>query len=85
MEMPPPPGEWGLPPAIVALQEGRGTGWYGGQGGMRFEYGWPKYGPVSRFSLRGVRCSSQRTRSPGSRDGTESLRCWKLRTDATSS
>lgn len=48
-EMPQMP-EWGLPPAILAMQEGRGTGMYGttpqGQG-MPFNYGWPKYGPVS--------------------------------------
>ncbi|KAK6907736.1 hypothetical protein L486_05657 [Kwoniella mangroviensis CBS 10435] len=43
--------EWGLPPAIIAAQEGRGTGVYGytlegGGQGMRFDYGWPKYGPM---------------------------------------
>ena len=46
--------EWGLPPAIVAAQEGRGTGIWGmtldGPGGQMFNYGWPKYGPVSLHS-----------------------------------
>jgi len=50
-EIPQPP-EWGLPPAIVAAMEGRGSGVYGvplgGGGGMMFNYGWPKYGPVSQ-------------------------------------
>ncbi len=43
------PFQWSLPPAIVAAQEGRGTGIYGitGKGGAPFNYGWPKYGPVS--------------------------------------
>ena len=49
-EVPEPP-EWGLPPAIIAAMEGRGTGVYGlrpeGPRGARFNYGWPKYGPVS--------------------------------------
>lgn len=40
----------GLPPAITAMMEGRGTGMYGvsveGRG-LPFNYGWPKYGPVS--------------------------------------
>ncbi|WWC88377.1 uncharacterized protein L201_003288 [Kwoniella dendrophila CBS 6074] len=48
-----PHSEWKLPPAIIAQQEGRGTGIYGltlegpppGQG-QRFNYGWPKYGPM---------------------------------------
>ncbi|WWD18735.1 hypothetical protein CI109_103189 [Kwoniella shandongensis] len=54
--LPPPttsPFEWGLPPAIVAAQEGRGTGVYGftleggGTGEMWGKrYGWPKYGPM---------------------------------------
>ena len=45
----PQPGEWSLPPAVVAMMEGRGTGMYGVnmEGGMRYNYGWPKYGPVS--------------------------------------
>ena len=41
---------WGLPPAVEAQMEGRGTGVWGMtmQGGrMPFNYGWPKYGPVS--------------------------------------
>lgn len=43
--------EWDLPPAVKAVQEGRGTGVYGvtleggGQGKM-FPYGWPRYGPM---------------------------------------
>ena len=48
-EIPEPP-VWDLPPAIKAAIEGRGTGVYGLplQGpGMPFNYGWPKYGPVS--------------------------------------
>ncbi|GFZ50583.1 hypothetical protein JCM24511_08340 [Saitozyma sp. JCM 24511] len=46
-EVPEPP-QWGLPPAVVAAMEGRGTGVYGvtGNGGMPFNYGWPKYGPM---------------------------------------
>ena len=47
---PPEPPVWGLPAAVVAQMEGRGTGVYGAtiQGpGMPFNYGWPKYGPVS--------------------------------------
>ncbi|KAK8858844.1 hypothetical protein IAR55_003074 [Kwoniella newhampshirensis] len=50
---PKPPFEWGLPPAIVAMHEGRGTGTYGhtlegGGAGERWgtRYGWPKYGPM---------------------------------------
>ncbi|WWC71050.1 uncharacterized protein I206_105003 [Kwoniella pini CBS 10737] len=48
--------EWNLPPALIALNEGRGTGIYGlplqpdgGIGGnqqQKFNYGWPKYGPM---------------------------------------
>jgi hypothetical protein len=51
-EVPSPP-EWGLPPAVVAAMEGRGTGVYGvtGSGGAPYNYGWPKYGPVRGFSL----------------------------------
>lgn len=51
-EVPEPP-QWGLPPAVVAAMEGRGTGVYGvtGNGGMPFNYGWPKYGPVSDLGL----------------------------------
>lgn len=49
MELP-GPINWGLPPAVMAQMEGRGTGVYGhlvsGQG-QPFNYGWPKYGPVS--------------------------------------
>lgn len=62
---PPAPPQWDLPPAVVAMMEGRGTGIYGmppeGRGAP-FNYGWPKYGPVSRFnhvreaSLTDVRC-----------------------------
>lgn len=43
--------EWDVPPAVKAVQEGRGTGVYGvtleggGQGKM-FPYGWPRYGPM---------------------------------------
>lgn len=48
MELP-GPIQWGLPPAMMAQMEGRGTGVYGqlvsGQG-QPFNYGWPKYGPV---------------------------------------
>ncbi|KAK4683473.1 hypothetical protein P7C73_g6785, partial [Tremellales sp. Uapishka_1] len=44
-EVPEPP-TWDLPPAIIAAMEGRGTGFYGGQGGPAFNYGWPKYGPM---------------------------------------
>ena len=48
---PPEPPEWGLPAAVIAQMEGRGTGVYGlttqGMGGRPFNYGWPKYGPVS--------------------------------------
>lgn len=44
--------EWGPSPAMIAKMEGRGTGIYGltmqGPGGMPFNYGWPKYGPVRR-------------------------------------
>jgi len=71
-EVPEPP-EWGLPPAIIAAMEGRGTGIYGltpqGPGGARFNYGWPKYGPVSRRSrslcVRGSK--GGRVRTPYSR------------------
>lgn len=45
-----PPTQWTLPPAIQAAIEGRGTGVYGlpvGGQGSPFNYGWPKYGPVS--------------------------------------
>lgn len=45
---------WGLPPAVEAQMEGRGTGVWGMtmQGGrMPFNYGWPKYGPVSSLPL----------------------------------
>lgn len=46
----PPPPEWSLSPAVIAQLEGRGTGMYGvlleGRG-QPFNYGWPKYGPVS--------------------------------------
>ena len=41
------PGAWGEVPAMVAMREGRGNGYFGGVGGERFNYGWPKYGPVS--------------------------------------
>jgi hypothetical protein len=43
------PGAWNLPPAVLAMMEGRGTGVYGVTmtGGTPFNYGWPKYGPVS--------------------------------------
>jgi hypothetical protein len=48
----PEPPQWGLPPAIIAAMEGRGSGIYGvpvgGPSGMPFNYGWPKYGPVSK-------------------------------------
>jgi len=46
----PEPTPWGLPPAIEAAMEGRGTGVWGMTmqgGGQPFNYGWPKYGPVS--------------------------------------
>lgn len=46
----PAPPQWDLPPAVLAMMEGRGTGMYGvppGGNGAPFNYGWPKYGPVS--------------------------------------
>ncbi|KAK1925625.1 hypothetical protein DB88DRAFT_484537 [Papiliotrema laurentii] len=46
----PQPPQWGPPPAVQAMMEGRGTGVYGltmqGPGGAPFNYGWPKYGPM---------------------------------------
>jgi hypothetical protein len=45
----PEPTPWGLPPAVTAAMEGRGTGVWGMTmqgGGQPFNYGWPKYGPV---------------------------------------
>jgi len=48
----PEPTPWGLPPAVTAAMEGRGTGVWGMTmqgGGQPFNYGWPKYGPVSCF------------------------------------
>ena len=44
----PPHEQWKLPIAVIAAMEGRGTGVYGVtlSGGMPFNYGWPKYGPV---------------------------------------
>lgn len=48
LEAPPPP-QWSLPPAVIAAQEGRGTGVYGAlpEGrGAPYNYGYPKYGPV---------------------------------------
>ncbi|ORY31865.1 hypothetical protein BCR39DRAFT_465358 [Naematelia encephala] len=47
----PPHHQWGLPPALIALREGRGTGVYGRQGpglgrGVPINYGWPRYGPM---------------------------------------
>lgn len=49
VEVPEGPPVWKLPPAIIAAMEGRGTGQYGitMTGGEPFNYGWPKYGPVS--------------------------------------
>lgn len=49
IELPEPPN-WKLPPAVIAAMEGRGSGMYGitMTGGMPFNYGWPKYGPVSQ-------------------------------------
>lgn len=46
---PPPQEQWKLPIAVIAAMEGRGTGQYGVtlSGGMPYNYGWPKYGPVS--------------------------------------
>ncbi|WVR03540.1 hypothetical protein IAU60_000532 [Kwoniella sp. DSM 27419] len=46
-----PPSQWTLPPAVIAAQEGRGTGIYGltkegGGQGMPLNYGWPRYGPM---------------------------------------
>jgi hypothetical protein len=48
----PEPTPWGLPPAVTAAMEGRGTGVWGMTmqgGGQPFNYGWPKYGPVRFF------------------------------------
>lgn len=54
-EVPDPAGmKWGLPPAVEAQMEGRGTGVWGMTmqgGGMPFNYGWPKYGPVSQREM----------------------------------
>ena len=64
----PEPFQWGLPPAIVAAMEGRGTGVYGltKSGGGMFNYGWPKYGPVSPSSYSGI--STSRVRKAGRRE-----------------
>jgi hypothetical protein len=51
----PEPPQWGPAPAMLAMMEGRGTAVYGqtmqGPGGMPFNYGWPKYGPVRLASF----------------------------------
>lgn len=75
MERDPTTGEmrkmWRLPPAIEAAREGRGTGVWGmpvGGRGMRFNYGWPKYGPVSHDSsslLLDLQCYQIRDLSRG--------------------
>ena len=57
----PEPTPWGLPPAVTAAMEGRGTGVWGMTmqgGGQPFNYGWPKYGPVCLIdgTLTGADC-----------------------------
>ena len=47
LDFPVEPPVFEPPPAIKAMMEGRGTGVYGGLGGPPYNYGWPKWGPVS--------------------------------------
>ena len=56
----PQPAPWELPPAIIAAREGRGTGFYGmtEKGGPPFNYGYPKYGPVSRAKSDEASCAA---------------------------
>lgn len=51
LDFPVEPPVFEPPPAIKAMMEGRGTGVYGGLGGPPYNYGWPKWGPVSSNNI----------------------------------